>query len=134
MVLQGVLLPFVVTSTGDVANGTDNDLAISKVTLVLGTRPGELDWRPDFGCGIHLLRHQNNTDVLAAMAGVYIRQAFANWLPSLMLTTIKPTLDGRSLRFAVGFNIRSATGAPLLPRDLTAQIAVPLAAASVISS
>ena len=134
MVLQGVLLPFVVTSTGDVANGNGCDLAIAKVTLVLGTRPGEIDWRPDFGCGIHLLRHQNNTDMLAAMAGIHVRKSFADWLPSYVLTAIKPTVDGRNLRLAVGFNQRSATGAPLYPRDLMAQVAVALAAASVLAS
>jgi phage baseplate assembly protein W len=133
-VITGVLLPFVVTGTGDVASGSGDDLAIAKVELVLGTRPGEVDWRPDFGCGIHLLRHQNNTPVLTAMATYYIRTAFVKWLTSYTFVGVKPTIDGRSLTLAVYFNQRSASGAPLFPRDLSAQAQVALVPSATITS
>jgi phage baseplate assembly protein W len=134
VVLQGVILPFQVTATGDVANGMDPDLAVSKVQLVLSTRPGEVDWRPDFGCAIHTLRHQNNTDVLGGLAGVWIRKAFTDWLPNYVLTSVTPLISGRTLALTVKFNLRSATGAPLFPRDLETQIQVPLAAAAAVAS
>ncbi len=122
----GIIVPFERSPTGDFATGSDAELAISKVIQVLGTQPGELDWRPDFGCNLRGLRHQNNTLMLHAMAEERIKDAFADWLPSLVLKSISFAMKGRRLRCTISFNGRTSSVAPRFPKDLDTEIEVEL--------
>ncbi len=101
--LRGLLAPFRRDKKRDFASGSGPDLLRAKVLQALlteGAGPrssGELPWRTSFGAGLHLLRHQRNDEVLAALARVYVRDAIARWVPSAQLVALEVSQDEASL-------------------------------------
>lgn len=101
--LRGLLAPFRRDKKRDFASGSGPDLLRAKVLqalLTAGAGPrssGELPWRTSFGAGLHLLRHQRNDEVLAALARVYVRDALARWVPSAQLVALEVSQDEASL-------------------------------------
>ena len=101
--LRGLLAPFRRDKKRDFASGSGPDLLRAKVLQALlteGAGPrssGELPWRTSFGAGLHLLRHQRNDEVLAALARVYVRDALARWVPSAQLVALEVSQDEASL-------------------------------------
>jgi hypothetical protein len=101
--LRGLLAPFRRDKKRDFASGSGPDLLRAKVLQALlteGAGPrssGELPWRTSFGVGLHLLRHQRNDEVLAALARVYVRDALARWVPSAQLVALEVSQDEASL-------------------------------------
>lgn len=101
--LHGLLAPFRRDKKRDFASGSGPDLLRAKVLQALlteGAGPrssGELPWRTSFGAGLHLLRHQRNDEVLAALARVYVRDALARWVPSAQLVALEVSRDEASL-------------------------------------
>jgi len=85
---NGLLIPLRRVGADFAAGDGDAQLR-SKVLQVLGTSPGELPWRPSFGCGLRALKHQSNDTVLAEIARVRIRDSFATWLPEVHLVTVR---------------------------------------------
>jgi phage baseplate assembly protein W len=87
---KGVTTPFR-RGSSDFASASGVGHIQSMIGQVLGTRAsteytvGELPWRPEFGSWLHLLRHKNNTDVLADLGRVYVAQALARWVPQVQL-------------------------------------------------
>ena len=51
---------------------------------VLLTNPGERINRPDFGCGLRRMVFAPNSDVLASLLQVTVRQALEEWLSSVV--------------------------------------------------
>lgn len=76
----GLTIPFA-RSSRDFANACGVDLIRSCVRQLLGTRaavgefPGDLQWRPDFGNKIWILRHRNNDVLLREEASAFIQEA-----------------------------------------------------------
>jgi len=101
--LRGLLAPFRRDKKRDFASGSGPDLLRAKVLQALlteGAGPrssGELPWRTSFGAGLHLLRHQRNDEVLAALARVYVRDALARWVPSAQLVALEVSRNEASL-------------------------------------
>lgn len=101
--LHGLLAPFRRDKKRDFASGSGPELLRAKVLQALlteGAGPrssGELPWRTSFGAGLHLLRHQRNDEVLAALARVYVRDALARWVPSAQLVALEVSRDEASL-------------------------------------
>ncbi len=101
--LRGLLAPFRRDKKRDFASGSGPDLLRAKVLQALlteGAGPrssGELPWRTSFGAGLHLLRHQRNDEVLAALARVYVRDALARWVPSAQLVALEVSQNEASL-------------------------------------
>lgn len=56
---------------------------IQRVRLVLETRPGQLPWRPDFGCDLEPLVGQPATSGHLRELQWRVEQALARWLPEL---------------------------------------------------
>ncbi|MGN6109995.1 MAG: GPW/gp25 family protein [Kofleriaceae bacterium] len=108
----GLLSPFGRDQKRDFASGGDPALVHSKVAQVLATEgqtprsTGELLWRTAFGSGLHLLRHQRNDDVLAALAQVYVRDAFARWLPEVALVRVVVQRVDAVLHLRVRYRLR----------------------------
>jgi hypothetical protein len=93
----GLCLPFRRDQKRDFASGSGPLLLVSKVVQVLGTdgetpgSTGELPWRTTFGSPFHLMRHRNNTEVLAGLARVYARDALRRWVPEAQLIGVTVT-------------------------------------------
>lgn len=93
----GLLFPFRRASR-DFANDCGVELIRSSVRFILGTRaavgtlPGDLRWRPDFGSKHWILRHQNNDAGLEAQAVAYVLEAL-QWEPRIQVVSVEPFRD-----------------------------------------
>lgn len=94
---RGVLLPFRRDGISDFASASGPVHTASKVLQVLGTQAGEpgtedsggeLPWRGGFGSRLHLIRFRNNDAVTEALAGQYVRDALAAWLPDVRVRDV----------------------------------------------
>jgi Bacteriophage baseplate protein W len=53
------------------------------IWLILSTAPGERVMQPDFGCGIHQLVFEANSDLLHTAVAADVRQALVRWEPRI---------------------------------------------------
>lgn len=68
----------------------DQDEAfLYRLRMVLETRPGQLPWRPDFGCDLGPLLGQACTPQRIAEARWRIESALRRWLPDLELVSCR---------------------------------------------
>ncbi len=84
----GLLRPFVRDQKQDFANAAGVDLVRACVGQILGTRAsddsgehqGELEWKPDFGSKLYLLKHRRGP-LLSELARFYVVEALGRWEP-----------------------------------------------------
>lgn len=132
---HGITAPFRRDETDFVASGGAAHVR-SCVAQILGTRcgngrgiQGELSWRSDFGSLLYLLRHANNTPLLAEMARAYVADALKRWEPRVRLTGVKvtqPPDQQNALVILVVYNIvdRNIAGNNVLVPGVVQQIVV----------
>lgn len=76
----GLIIPFA-RGSRDFNNACDVELIRSCVRQILGTRaavgefPGDLQWRPEFGNKVWILRHRNNDGFLREEAAAFVAEA-----------------------------------------------------------
>lgn len=115
------LLRFLRDQKNDFASGSGAELIAARVGQVLGTKrttpngTGEIPWRPEFGSALQELRHQNNDDVLADLAVVYVGEALRRWESRARVASVTPrrTPDGSGLVLDVKFDVVDARGRAL---------------------
>jgi len=123
---RGMLLPFRRDEKSDFANGTGEALVRSAVTLVLGTRLGELPWRGEFGTLIDQLRLRSNSPALAEIARATIQRAFRLWLPRVLLRSLTAIRDqrGYSLEIRIVWDVLDESGTRVVISGLETTIAL----------
>lgn len=108
----GLTIPFRRASR-DFENSCGVELIRSTVRQILGTRaavgayPGDLEWRPDFGSKLWVLRHRNNDTGLREVAAAYVHEALQQE-PRVSVTSIQPRTspsDPNTLEIAVRYEI-----------------------------
>ena len=65
--------------TGGVAYSEYEENIRQNITIILGTRPGERQMLPAFGCRIHELMFAPNTRGTAAMVAHHVEEALTRW-------------------------------------------------------
>lgn len=85
---SALIRPFRRTERNDFLQGFGVPEVMSGVGQVLGTEPGTLPWRPDFGCAIGRLRHQANSATTEDLARVFVQDALQQWEPRVQLTSV----------------------------------------------
>ncbi len=110
---HGLLIPLRRVGA-DFANGDGDAQLRSQVVQLLATAPGELPWRPSFGCGLRLLKHQNNDTVLGELARVRIRDGFARWLPEVQLAAVEVQRNDTSVQLRVRWRHRGVADAAVV--------------------
>lgn len=117
---QGVLRPFVRDEKNDFANDSGIRLVAACVGQVLGTKIGEIPWRPAFGSRLHLLRHRPNNPALAQLAQVYVLEALQKWERRVRVvrTVVSKSADGRELKVEVSFNVVDRYGTVISANQL----------------
>jgi len=81
------------------------------ITIILGTRLGERQMLPEFGCRIHELLFAPNTAVMARLAKLYVEEALRLWEPRIAVTEVVSVPDpSGAIRLEVSYRI-PATGA-----------------------
>ncbi|MEL6344076.1 MAG: GPW/gp25 family protein [Myxococcota bacterium] len=98
-------------ATGAVATSEFEENIRQSITIILGTRPGERQMLPDFGCRIHELLFAPNTPSTARQARRYVEEALVNWEPRIEVTDVRSEPDpSGAIRIQVSYRIPS-TGA-----------------------
>jgi uncharacterized protein len=102
--VRGLITPFVRDKKRDFASGEGWTLTMSKSRQVLGTRPGEVPWRTEFGTELDRLRHQQNTNVARELGRLYTKDALRKFVPSVSVTGFSAVQDGERLSVRVTLN------------------------------
>lgn len=106
---NGLLIPFERVAR-DFAAGSDAELVRSSVREILLTRaavgsfPGDLPWRPDFGSKLWVLRHRNNDGVLQGLAMTYVLEALL-WEPRAEVTDVEARREDNILSVRVRYRV-----------------------------
>jgi phage baseplate assembly protein W len=96
---RGIVRPFRRDDRNDFANAEGLVLVQSCVGQILAMRgstefiQGELEWDPDRGSLLHLLRHQKNTLVLQELGRTYIIDALRTWEPRVIVKNVRVTRE-----------------------------------------
>ncbi len=107
----GAVRPFRRVSGGDVATDAGEALIRSNLGQILGTRQGEIRWRPSFGASPDDLRHRKMSAALGELAQRRFTINASRWEPRvriLAVNVLKPTLpQGNDLQLEVKWQIGS---------------------------
>lgn len=135
----GITRPLRRDGNGDFVHECAEDLIRASVGQILGTvaqsstTAGEIPWRPEFGSKLHLLRHQNNDDVLEDVARAFVVQALDRWEPRVRVravtierTGVPAANDLNVLRLKVRYDLAAqASGSSIVLKGITQSVAVP---------
>jgi uncharacterized protein len=80
-------------ATGQVGLTSAEDNIRENITIILGTKPGERQMMPEFGCRIHELLFAPNTQATGHMAQLYVREALDRWEPRIKVLSVKSRSD-----------------------------------------
>jgi phage baseplate assembly protein W len=98
-------------ATGSVALSEYEENIRQCITIILGTRPGERQMLPRFGCRIHELLFAPNTGSVSHLAEVHVTEALRLWEPRVEVTKVDAhTEPTGSLAVSIEYRIIS-TGA-----------------------
>ena len=94
----------------DYASVTGSECIRSHVRQILGTKRGEIPWRPTFGSRLHLLRHALNNPAASALAAYYVLEALALWEPRVVVENVEASSEApETLRVVVRYSISGAS-------------------------
>jgi len=78
------------------------------ITVILGTKPGERQMNPQFGCRIHELMFAPNTRATATLISQHVELALGRWEPRIEVTNVESWPDDSGvIRIVVQYKIRS---------------------------
>ena len=106
-------------STGAVAMSAHEDNIRESMSIILGTRPGERQMLPEFGCRIHEIMYTPNSAANASLVAYHVRHALERWEPRIdvVQVTAEPKMDGR-LDVKVRYTVKSTQTEQVLAVDL----------------
>lgn len=133
---NGIVTPFRRDGKGDFANASDISLVRSEVQQVLGTlassgsTQGELQWRPEFGSNLQLLRFRNLDETTLELARTYTADALRIWLPRIRVKAVSAdaNFDDKTLTITVVYSILDANRRSVITANQTSTIIIPVAA------
>ena len=89
------------------------------IKQLLLTTPGERADLPDFGCGLRALIFAGNSDALAAMTEMLVRQALVRWLADhLTVARVEVTADDSQLVVRVDYTLVTTRAAQSLELEV----------------
>ena len=108
---RGFAFPFRFdAATGKVATSEYEDNIRDCISIILGTRPGERQMMPDFGCKIHELMFAPNTSATATMIRHHVEEAISRWEPRVELLEVRSWPDpGGKIRVEVSYRVRATS-------------------------
>lgn len=106
-------------STGAIATSAYEDNIRQSMTLILGTRPGERQMRPDFGCKIHDLVYTPNTAANASLIAYHVETALEQFEQRIDVIDVaaQPQAGGR-VAVSVKYRVKSTLVEQVLDVDL----------------
>lgn len=106
---RGFKFPFEVNpATGGIAMSEFEDNIRQCISVILGTKPGERQMLPEFGCRINELMFAPNTAATASSISYHVRRALARWEPRIEVKAVDAFPDANGhMRVTVKYVIRS---------------------------
>lgn len=78
------------------------------ITIILGTKPGERQMLPEFGCRIHELMFSPNTRATSTLVAHHVETALARWEPRIEVTKVDSWPDASgTIRVQVHYKVKS---------------------------
>lgn len=76
------------------------------ITVILGTRPGERQMLPQFGCRIHEVLFAPDTRATAGIAGHHVKEALGRWEHRIEVVNVDAQAEGDgAIRVRVQYKI-----------------------------
>ena len=109
---RGLAFPFHFDAAGGgVALSEYEENIRQNITIIIGTRPGERQMLPEFGCRIHELLFSPSTASTAHQAARFVTDALARWEPRIEVMEVNSRPDpSGAIRIELVYRIIS-TGA-----------------------
>lgn len=78
------------------------------ITIILGTKPGERQMLPEFGCRIHELMFSPNTRATSTLIAHHVEMALGRWEPRVEVTKVDSWPDASgTIKVHVHYKIKS---------------------------
>lgn len=107
-------------ASGGVATSAGEENIRESMTIILGTRPGERQMMPDFGCRIHELMFAPGTAANAALISWHVKQALLKWEPRIDVVGVDSRTDGGGkVKVSVRYRVKTSHTEQLLDLDLS---------------
>lgn len=106
---RGWSFPFqVASSTGTVGLSEFEENIRQNITIIIGTKPGERQMLPEFGCRIHELLFAPNTRSTASMVAHHVKDALEQWEQRIEVVDVQSLPDpGGSVKVTVQYRVRA---------------------------
>lgn len=104
---RGWAFPFQLDAArGTVALSEFEENIRQNITIILGTKPGERQMLPQFGCRIHELLFAPNTRATSAMVAHHVSEALRRWEKRIEVLSVnsEPGYDG-SVKVVVEYRV-----------------------------
>lgn len=89
----GLIAPMRRLASSDFVAAEGESLVRSAIMQVLGTRPGELPWRPDFGIDLEYYRQKNATGTLSREVAEDVSSALQTWEPRIEIASCQVSIE-----------------------------------------
>lgn len=97
-------------ASGRVALSEYEENIRQNISIILGTRPGERQMLPNFGCRVHEFLFAPNTQSNAHMIGFHVKEALMRWEPRIEVLDVKARVDtDGTVRVDVEYKITSTS-------------------------
>lgn len=113
----GLVRPIQRAGGNDFVAAGGERLIRSAIGQILGTKPGDLRWRPSFGCDLERFRHANMDEGLLALVRAAVAGALRIYEPRIQLTNVTLNKDDTKLLIMVTWqviDVNTATNQTLL--------------------
>lgn len=95
-------------STGAVATSEYEQNIKECLTLILGTKPGERQMLPEFGCRIHELMFAPNTLATSDLISSHVERAIRRWEPRVDVVSVDAWPDPSGVvRVKVNYKVKT---------------------------
>jgi hypothetical protein len=96
------------SSTGAIALSEFEENIRQNITVIIGTKPGERQMLPEFGCRIHELLFAPNTRATSAMVAHHVKEALERWEHRIEVVDVQSVPDpGGSVKVTVQYRVRA---------------------------
>lgn len=110
---NGIITPMARLGTSDFLSAYGAALVKSRISQVLGTRKGELPWRPDFGSDLDRFRHKNLHERDKSALVNEVTSILAKWEPAISLTNVSITSRGTYTYVRITWKFRQSDGSTI---------------------
>lgn len=103
---KGLASPLRFQAGAGFATVEGEELIRAAMRQILGTEPGELPWRPDFGVALRSRLHKNLDEATRALIAHDIAVAIRKWEPRVEILETKFVTEGTAVHVYLTWRVR----------------------------